>query len=41
MRLVVHQLGAEQRMFWRSREAAIFIFFFPVLLYYLSIFSNR
>jgi ABC-2 type transport system permease protein len=35
MRLVLHQLAAEQRMFWRSREAAIFIFVFPLLLYSL------
>ena len=35
MRLVLHQLSAEQRMFWRSREAAIFIFIFPLLLYSL------
>ena len=42
MRLVLHQLGAEQRMFWRSREAAIFIFVFPLLLYSLlsSVYSN-
>ncbi len=31
MRLLLHQLAAEQRMFWRSREAAIFIFLFPLL----------
>jgi ABC-2 type transport system permease protein len=37
MRLVVHQLAAEQRMFWRSREAAIFIFVFPLLLYSLLV----
>jgi ABC-2 type transport system permease protein len=37
MRLVVHQLAAEQRMFWRSREAAIFIFIFPLLLYSLLV----
>ena len=35
MRLVLHQLAAEQRIFWRSREAAIFIFVFPLLLYSL------
>jgi ABC-2 type transport system permease protein len=33
--LLVHQLAFEQRMFWRSREAAIFIFIFPLLLYML------
>lgn len=37
MRLVAHQLSAEQRMFWRSREAAIFIFVFPLLLYALLV----
>jgi ABC-2 type transport system permease protein len=37
MRLVLHQLAAEQRMFWRSREAAIFIFIFPLLLYSLLV----
>ena len=42
MRLVFHQLAAEQRMFWRSREAAIFIFVFPLLLYSLlsSVYSH-
>jgi ABC-2 type transport system permease protein len=42
VRLVFHQLGAEQRMFWRSREAAIFIFVFPLLLYSLlsSVYSH-
>jgi ABC-2 type transport system permease protein len=33
--LFVHQLRAEQRVFWRSREAAIFIFVFPPLLFLL------
>jgi ABC-2 type transport system permease protein len=43
MRLFVHQLRSEQLIFWRSREAAIFIFFFPVLLYLLlgSVYSGR
>jgi ABC-2 type transport system permease protein len=42
VRLVLHQLRAEQRMFWRSREAAIFIFVFPLLLYSLlgSVYSH-
>jgi len=30
--LFVHQLRAEQLVFWRSREAAFFIFIFPLLL---------
>jgi ABC-2 type transport system permease protein len=32
---LVHQLRFEQRIFWRSREAAVFIFIFPLLLYAL------
>jgi ABC-2 type transport system permease protein len=32
---LAHQLRFEQRMFWRSREAAVFIFIFPLLLYLL------
>jgi ABC-2 type transport system permease protein len=41
--VVAHQLVAEQRMFWRSREAAIFIFVFPLLLYALlgSVYSDE
>jgi len=40
--LLVHQLRAEQLMFWRSREAAVFIFVFPLLLYALlaSVYSD-
>src|SRR5581483_187221 len=34
-RLFVHQLRAEQLVFWRSREAAFFIFLFPLLLFLL------
>jgi ABC-2 type transport system permease protein len=33
--MVLHQLAYEQRVFWRSKEAAIFIFVFPLLLYSL------
>jgi len=42
MRLLAHQLAYEQRVFWRSREAAIFIFVFPLLLYALlaSVYSD-
>jgi ABC-2 type transport system permease protein len=32
---LAHQLRYEQRIFWRSREAAVFIFIFPLLLYAL------
>jgi ABC-2 type transport system permease protein len=35
MRLFTHQLRAEQLIFWRSRESAIFIFIFPLLLFLL------
>jgi ABC-2 type transport system permease protein len=42
-RLFGHQLRAEQLVFWRSREAAFFIFLFPLLLYVLlaSVYSSR
>jgi ABC-2 type transport system permease protein len=32
---LAHQLRFEQKVFWRSREAAVFIFIFPLLLYAL------
>lgn len=35
MTLLWHQLRYEQRLFWRSREAAIFVFLFPLLLFAL------
>lgn len=35
MRLFVHQVRADQLVFWRSREAAVFVFLFPVLLFLL------
>ncbi len=35
MTVLAHQLGFEQRIFWRSREAAVFVFIFPLLLYAL------
>lgn len=35
MTLFAHQLRAEQLVFWRSREAAFFIFLFPLLLFLL------
>ena len=35
MSVLLHQLKFEQRIFWRSREAAIFVFIFPLLLYVL------
>ena len=41
--LFVHQLRSEQLVFWRSREAAFFIFLFPLLLYVLlgSVYSGK
>jgi ABC-2 type transport system permease protein len=35
VRLYVHQLRNEQLIFWRSREAAFFVFIFPLLLFVL------
>lgn len=35
MRLLLHELRAEWRLYWRSREAAFFTFVFPLLLYVL------
>ena len=35
MSVLLHQFAFEQRIFWRSREAAVFIFIFPLLLYSL------
>jgi ABC-2 type transport system permease protein len=39
---LAHQLRYEQKIFWRSREAAVFIFVFPLLLYALlgSVYDN-
>jgi len=33
--LFLHQLRADQLIFWRSREAAVFVFVFPILLFLL------
>jgi ABC-2 type transport system permease protein len=43
VRLFVHQLRAEQLIFWRSREAAFFVFIFPLLLFVLlsSVYAGR
>ena len=35
MSMLAHQLRFERKTFWRSREAAVFIFVFPLLLYAL------
>jgi ABC-2 type transport system permease protein len=41
--LLLHQLRAEQRLFWRAREAAVFVFLLPVLLFLLlgSVYDGR
>jgi ABC-2 type transport system permease protein len=41
--LFLHELRAEQLVFWRSREAAFFIFLFPLLLFVLlgSVYSGK
>jgi ABC-2 type transport system permease protein len=43
MTMLLHQLAFEQRTFWRSKEAAVFIFVFPLLLYSLlgSVYSGE
>jgi ABC-2 type transport system permease protein len=43
LRLFLHQLRYEQLLFWRSKEAALFIFLFPLLLFVLlgSVYSGR
>ena len=42
-RIFLHQLRSEQLVFWRSREAAFFIFLFPLLLFLLlgSVYTKR
>ncbi len=35
MRLFRHELRAQQRLFWRSRELAFFTFMLPIILYFL------
>jgi ABC-2 type transport system permease protein len=43
VRLFLHQLRAEQRLFWRQRESAVFVFLLPVLLFLLlgSVYNGR
>jgi ABC-2 type transport system permease protein len=43
VRLFRHQLRWEQVVFWRSKEAALFIFIFPLLLFVLlgSVYSGK
>lgn len=42
MRLFLHQLRGEQRLYWRSRELAFFTFLFPILIFVLlgSVYGN-
>jgi ABC-2 type transport system permease protein len=42
VKLLVHQLRNEQRLYWRSRELAFFTFLFPVLIFVLlgSVYGN-
>jgi ABC-2 type transport system permease protein len=42
VRLFLHELGGEQRLYWRSRELAFFTFLFPVLIFILlgSVYGN-
>ena len=35
MRLLVHEVRAQQRLFWRSRELAFFTFLLPIILFIL------
>jgi ABC-2 type transport system permease protein len=43
VKLFSHQLRWEQLLFWRSREAAVFVFLFPLLLFTLlvSVYNGR
>ena len=43
MRIFLHELRYQQLVFWRSREAALFIFLFPLLLFVLlgSVYSGK
>jgi len=43
VKLFIHQLRTEQLVFWRSREAAIFVFLFPLLLFALltAVYNGR
>jgi len=43
VRLFWHQLRTEQLVFWRSREAAVFVFLFPLLLFALltAVYNGR
>jgi ABC-2 type transport system permease protein len=42
VKLLTHQLRAEQRLYWRSRELAFFTFLFPIMFFILtgSVYGN-
>jgi len=42
MRLFLHELRVEQRLFWRNREAAFFTFFLPMIFFliFASVYGN-
>ena len=43
MNLLLHELRNQQRMFWRNRESAVFVFIFPPMLFLLlgAVYSGR
>ena len=43
MKIFLHELRYQQIVFWRSREAAVFIFIFPLLLFLLlsSVYTGK
>jgi ABC-2 type transport system permease protein len=43
VRIFVHELRNQQLVFWRSKEAALFVFLFPLLLFLLlgSVYSGK
>ena len=43
MKIFIHELRYQQLVFWRSKEAAVFIFIFPLLLFVLlgSVYTGK
>jgi ABC-2 type transport system permease protein len=43
VRLFFHELRNQQRLFWRNRESAVFVFIFPPMLYLLlgAVYTGR
>lgn len=43
MSLLRHEVGTQQRLFWRNRESAVFVFVFPPMLFLLlgAVYSGR